>query len=241
MSLERGIWLSGKHLHILALAPAQNQPSWCCRRPFGCSSCVFAFPPWQWQLLARLGAGVSPAQGLHQELAAGRPVPASLSNCRDNCHKSNCSCWITSILHHHPQLPRASSQLLFQGWKVAPLSQERLNQAGSGHLKQSPRTEPPLTAVPVCKCALGQGADQELFPRGSLDMRACKCGIFSVGMKHSQIPRESGLQRCFSHPDTTLSLWDAEGWKCTCTVMDMHTHGCACTWMHTSMQACTSM
>lgn len=97
--------------------------------------------------MAAAGHRISPTQGLHQDLAAGRPIPASLSNCRDNCHKSNCSCWITSILHHHPQLPRASSELLFQGWKAAPLSQERPNQAGSGHLKQSPHAEGPLTTV----------------------------------------------------------------------------------------------
>lgn len=54
----------------------------------------------------KTGHCISPTQGLHWELAAARPVPASLSNCRDNCHKSNCSCWIMSILHHHPQLLR---------------------------------------------------------------------------------------------------------------------------------------
>lgn len=119
----------------------------------------------------KAGHRISPAQGLHWDLAASRPVPASLSNCRDNCHKSNHSCWITSILHHHPQLPRASSKLLFQGWKAAPLSQERLNQAGSGHLKQSPHAEALMITVLVCHPALGQGVGQGLFPRGNLDTK----------------------------------------------------------------------
>lgn len=127
----------------------QNQPTWHCRNLLGCSHC----PPWQWQLLEGWALLLS-LPGITPGLAAGRPIPASLSNCRDNCHKSNCSCWITSILHHHPQLPRASSELLFQGWRAAPVSQERPNQAGSGHLKQSPHAEGPLTAVPVCQAAL---------------------------------------------------------------------------------------
>lgn len=112
----------------------------------------------------KAGHSISLAQGLSRELAAGRPVPASLGSYGDNCHKSNCSCWITSILHHHhhPQLPRASSGLLFQGRKAAPPSQERLIQAGSSHLKQSPRAEPLPTAVPVCKCDWGQGMGQGL-------------------------------------------------------------------------------
>lgn len=103
----------------------------------------------------KAGHCIFPTQGLQQDPAAGRPVPASLSNCRDNCHKSNCSCWITSILHHHhPQLPRASSKFLFQGWKAAPLSQKRPNQAGSGHLEQSPHAEALLITMLVCQAAL---------------------------------------------------------------------------------------
>lgn len=103
----------------------------------------FALPPRQWQLLARLGAASLPPGDYTGSWLPASPFQHLSSNCRDNCHKSNCSCWITSILHHHPQLPRASTKLLFQGRKAAPLDRERLNQAGSGHLKQSPRTEPP--------------------------------------------------------------------------------------------------
>lgn len=51
-------------------------------------------------------------------------------------------------MHRHPQLQRASSELLFLGRKAAPLGQQRLNQAGSGRLKPSCRTkQPPRSAA----------------------------------------------------------------------------------------------
>lgn len=48
-------------------------------------------------LLAGLGTAPLPHGDCARELAAGRPIPASRSACTDNCSKSNCSCWITSV------------------------------------------------------------------------------------------------------------------------------------------------
>lgn len=123
----------------------RNCCSWHCRRLSWC--CCFV-----WGSSEQGRVQIPLAQGLHLGVAIRQPIPASLSNCTDNCsrcNKSNCSCWIMSILHRHLQLQRASSEMVFQGWKLAPLGQGRMDLAGFSHPERENKQHPWMTALPA--------------------------------------------------------------------------------------------
>lgn len=102
----------------------------------------------------KAGHCISPTQGLHWDLAAGRPVPASLSNCRDNCHKSNCSCWITSIFASSSPAAETIISVAISGLESGSCGPEKARSGWIWAPEAKSHAEVPLTTVPVCQAAL---------------------------------------------------------------------------------------
>lgn len=84
-----------------------------------------------------------------QELATGRPIPASRSACTDNC--SNCSCWITSVFASSSPAAESIIRAAISG---AESSSSGPAEAESGWL-WPPKTKLPHQAAPAERCVAG--------------------------------------------------------------------------------------